>query len=370
MFIEYLQLNNFRLHKDIAINFSESLNYIVGGNAQGKTTLLEAIHLLSTTKSFSNNKDKEIVSFGEDFFQIKSNIFDKIENNILIRYEYYENKKRYIINNKEINRPSEVIGIFPIVFLSPQDALYTMGSPGDRRKLIDSIISQYNKSYLNYLLEYKRILRQRAAVLIELKENQNKNLYNELDVWTSRLTEIGTKIILERKNFLDEYSKYLQKAFNFIREDIDQAEIKYSTIVDDFSLDIEKEFRDKVEKEINNEIKRGLNLVGPHKDDFIFYINKVNLKEFGSQGEHKTFQVAIRFSEYFYLQDKINKNPIFLLDDVFGELDVNRGKKISEYLSNIGQAFITMTDFTKRNELRKEMNDRIIKITDGVINYE
>ncbi len=370
MYIENLTLNNFRLHKNTQINFSKSLNYIVGGNAQGKTSVLEAIHLISTTKSFSHNSDREIITFGEDFYTVSGKLHDLINDSVFIKFESALNKKQYYLNGKTLDKPADIIGRYPIVFLSPQDSFITEGSPQDRRKFIDSVISQYSVLYLQHLLDYKKILRQRSALLFRYKEDGSAKTLDEIEVWTARLVEIGSKIVRMRREFLGEFESYMEKAFSFIRENIENAEIKYDTFAGEDDDEIENDFLSILQTERSNELRRASNLVGPHKDDFIFTARKISVREFGSQGEHKTFQVALRFAEYFYLKDKLGKNPLFLLDDVFGDLDKNRGKRISDFLGDLGQAFITMTDFTNFEGLRRNADDTVIRISGGTVSYE
>ena len=146
-------------------------------------------------------------------------------------------------------------------------------------------------------------------------------------------------------------------------------EISYFFLNGYIGEEIEKNFHDLIDERSDEEIRRASNLFGPHRDDFIFKINEINLKDFGSQGQHKTFQTALRFAQYFYLKEKIGRQPLFLLDDVFGELDTNRSIKISEYLKCVGQAFITLTDFTNYKFLKKNDKDRLIILNNGEIGY-
>ncbi|MBU2446244.1 MAG: DNA replication and repair protein RecF [Bacteroidetes bacterium] len=367
MFLRSLSLLNFRLHKNTVLNFSEGLNYIVGGNGQGKTTVLEAIHYISTTKSFVANSETETLNFGETFYEIKANVLDLIDDNMVIRYDVNENKKQYALNGKLVTSPSEIIGRYPVVLLSPRDSKITEESPQDRRKFVDSIISQFSISYFQKFLEYKRILRQRASLLFQIRESYRQELIDELKVWTEKLIITGSKLIKSRIQFISEFRPYVESAYAFIMEGIENPDILYQTISEEIDSDIESHFRRLIEEESDNELRRATNLIGPHRDDYKFLLNGIDLKTFGSQGQHKTFQVALRFAEYFYLRDKLNKNPFFLLDDVFGDLDRARGKKISEHLGDLGQAFITLTDFTDISELKNSEKDSVVKVKNGKI---
>lgn len=367
MILSSLKLTNFRLHKNTSLQFREGLNYIVGGNGQGKTTILEAIYYISTTKSFSSNSDYEVVNFDEDFFEINGNIFDLIQNTMIIRYNKVENKKQYSLNGKLINSPQEIVGKFPVVFLSPSDSKITEEAPQERRKFVDSVISQLSKTYLENLLEYKKILKQRSSLLFSIRENYSTSSLDELEVWNERLIDVGTKLIQARKKFVFEFNDYVKSVYSQIMNGNENPEISYETIDHNSEEEISDSFRAELENQKDNEIRRATNLVGPHKDDFKFSINGISLRDFGSQGQHKTFQVALRFAEYFYLKKKLGKNPFFLLDDVFGHLDRERSQKISEHLSDLGQAFITLTDLSDMKNLQKTEKDCVIQIREGKV---
>jgi len=368
MILSQLALRNFRIHKNIKLTFSDTLNYIVGGNGQGKTSVLEAAYYLCTTKSF-NAKDIETVSFNEDDFEINGFFNDITEDKIRVIFSLPENRKYYFQNDKLISRSAQIIGRFPVVILTPADHAITQGSPGERRKLVDSIISQASSTYLDILLDYNKTLRQRAVVLNRLRENFIKSEVAELDAWTEKLIENGVELILHRKKFINGFVKYVSDSYKKIIGDKENPSIQYSFLEDRAEGEISSTFQSLIKEKKEEEIRRGVNLVGPHRDDFIFKINAISLRTYGSQGQHKTFQTALRFAEFFYLKDTSGKTPIFLLDDVFGELDAYRAGKISEYLKEVGQAFITLTDLADFSFLKKDEKDLIIKLENGNIAY-
>ncbi len=368
MILSSLSLRNFRIHKNINLTFSDTLNYIVGGNGQGKTSVLEAAYYLCTAKSF-NAKDIETVSFNEDEFEVNGFFNDITDDKIRVIFSMPENRKYYFQNDKLISRSSQIIGRFPVVILTPADHAITQGSPGERRKLVDSVISQASSTYLNILLDYNKTIKQRAVVLNRLRENFTKSEITELDAWTEKLIENGVELILHRKKFINKFIKYVSDSYKKIISNKESPSIQYSFLDDRTESDISDTFLSLIKEKKDEEIRRGVNLVGPHRDDFIFKINEINLRTYGSQGQHKTFQTALRFAEFFYLKDTSGKTPIFLLDDVFGELDAYRAGKISEYLKEVGQAFITLTDFADFSFLKKDEKDLIIKIENGNIAY-
>lgn len=369
MILSFIYLKNFRLHKNVSINFSDGINYIVGGNGQGKTTILESIYYLCTTKSNSSRSDSETVSFDENEFEITGLFKDRTENKIKIIYSLTENKKNYLQDSKPVNKASEVIGKFPVVLLTPEDHSITQGYPSDRRKFVDSIISQASDTYLKNLLEYNKTLKQRSSLLTQYKER--KRLYNkeEFESWSEKLINSGTELIESRIKFTANFNGYVKESYFRIMHDQELPSVKYISLDEPHNGNIKERFKYQLELRKEEELRRAANLVGPHKDDFIFEINGINLKTFGSQGQHKTFQTALRFAQFFYLKEKSGIVPIFLLDDLFGELDSSRAERISEYLGEVGQAFITLTDFADFSFLKKKEKDQIIKIKEGSLAY-
>ena len=375
MILSSIYLKNFRSHKNTNINFSEKINYIVGGNGQGKTSILESIYFLCTTKGYNSKSDIEVTRFNEKEFEIKGSFKDLTENDIRIYFSLEENRKYYFQNGKLINRLSDVIGKFPVVILTPADHSITQGSPGDRRKFVDSVISQSSETYLKLLLDLNRTLRQRSSLLTRIKEQNrsSKNTYKELDAWTLKLIDVGTEIISYRIKFINEFISYIKESYKRIMGTDEVPEVTYLFLEgnkESENLKLIKEvFNELLNMKREEELRRTTNLVGPQRDDYLFEINNKELKTFGSQGQHKTFQIALKFAQFFYLKEKTGKIPVFLLDDVFGELDANRSLKTSEYLRETGQAFITLTDFSNMSFLKFNEKDTLIKLKEGEVIY-
>ena len=366
-----IQLKNFRKHKETNLTFSEKLNFIVGSNGAGKTTILEAINYLCTNKNFNTRTDSEVVLFGENIFEIEGNIKKNIENKVRVYYSLEENKKTYLKNQKKINRSVDIVGSFPIVTLTPADLFITKGFPGDRRKFVDSILCQASKTYLNNLLDYNKTTKQRASLLYLLKTNNSQELRKELESWNEKLIQTGLNLIKKRIEFIKEFRMFVKESFTEIMETEENPEISYSFLENhgEENTNIEQKFRELLSVKKAEELKRSVNLVGPHRDEFIFLINNVDLKKYGSQGQHKTFQIALRFAEFFYLKQLRGITPLFLLDDVFGKLDSLRAKKISNYLRKVGQAFVTVTDLADFSFFNRQSDDKIIKIEEGITSY-
>lgn len=369
MVLSSLKLKNFRLHNFIELEFSGSLNYIVGNNGLGKTSVLESIYYLCTTKSFNAKSDSEVVRFGEENFEIDGKISGLTEDKVRVVYDIIDSKKYFYLNEKQINKSSEIIGKFPVVLLSPADHSITAGTPGERRKFIDSVISQASSTYLKNLLDYNRTLKHRSSLLTKIKENRYSINADELEAWTQRLIETGTELIEHRISFIKEFAGYVKESYKKIMDNEEQPGIEYYFLESSNQNEIKEQFISLLQDKREEESRRATNLVGPHRDDFIFYFNDKNLRTYGSQGQHKTFQTVLRFAEFFYLKDVTGKTPIFLLDDVFGELDASRANKISDYLKSVGQTFVTLTDFGNFKFLKKDNEDRLIKLGSGTFSY-
>lgn len=362
MLLSSLSVTNFRKHISSNFQFAEGLNYIVGQNSIGKTSILEAIHYLCSSKSIFA-KDREVVTFNEKHFEIEGVFQNKNINRVRVFFNSAENKKYFLLNGKQVHKSSEIVGKFPVVTLTPEDYQITQGSPADRRKFFDSVFAQASKTYLDFLIDYNKILKHRSVILNLLSEKITPSLLEELDSWTENLIDKGAQIIKYRKKFIETFNNYLIDSYAQIMNSGEIPSIKYITISEEPDFDPKTVLEILLKKNRQLEIRRNLNLFGPHRDEFLLEINGINLKKFGSQGQNKTFQINLRFAEFFYLKEFTDEIPIFLLDDVFSELDTMRATKVSEFLKKVGQAFITLTDFSNMSFLSKSDKDRIIKLS-------
>ncbi|GMU86919.1 MAG: DNA replication and repair protein RecF [Ignavibacteriales bacterium] len=369
MIIRRLSLHDFRIHQSTEMEFSPKLNFIVGGNGQGKTSLIEAIYFLCTTKNYKGAPDADLLRFGQSGYSIHGVFEDVTENQVHIRYLPDENKRIYIKDGKTVHRAADIIGAFPVVLLTPEDHALTQGAPADRRRFIDSVISQYSPVYLENILEYAKILKQRTYILNRIKENSGRGLGAELDAFTEKMILTGSSIIQQRNDFIKEFKDFVAEVYQEIMGEEEMPFMKYQFLGGaEADADITLFFRKRAYERREEEIRRGMNLTGPHRDDIDFAINGKSLKSFGSQGQHKTFQVALRFAQFFYLKARSGKTPVFLLDDVFGELDAYRAGHISRYLTQVGQAVITMTDLSNYAYLRDMNESRMFTVSAGMVN--
>ncbi len=346
MRISNAHLRSFRNHNETIFEFGSKINVLLGENGQGKTNTLEALSFLCLTKSFYASADATVVQQQQKFFEIKSTLESDNgkEFQVRVTYDDVKKEKKFTINGAEVEKFSGVIGMFPVVILSPENNSITFGSPADRRKFINLVISQSSKSYVEDSIEYRRIVRQRNTILSMAK---GKDISREISPWNEMLVRYGARIIDKRNKFLIEFEPSITQTYLEIVKERETPKIEYAPSVsvrqDSTVEEIAAAIERKLAKKKNDELRFQTSLVGPHRDEIIFSLNGMSLKQFASQGQHKTFLIALKVAEFFFLRERCNETPIFLLDDVFSELDENRSKKILSMVESLGQIFITTT---------------------------
>ncbi|MBV6477278.1 MAG: DNA replication and repair protein RecF [Ignavibacteria bacterium] len=357
-------LRNFRNYGEEEIIFNGKFNFISGNNGQGKTNILEAISFSALGKSFLGASETDCVKFGKEEFLIESVFENDLENmdKITVGYNSIARLKAIYKNKEKVSAfSSEIFGRYPMVILSPKSLDITHGNPSDRRRFFDILISQASRLYLDYLKELVKILKQKNALLKNytvLKKYAKAEFTDMLNSYNEKLSDISSKIIFKRINFLKEFEKYFEKNFSFLSSEGHKSRITYYSEIfetelngsEETSIDDIKECMSRVLNEKSEEeISRAVSLAGPQRDDYIFRLKKrdgdyFDIKHFASQGEHKTCIVALKLSEYDYLKHKKSTDPILLLDDVLSELDESRVSSIISHLKDYGQIFLTTTD--------------------------
>ena len=342
------QLRQFRNHDCTELEFGATTNALLGDNGEGKTNVLEALSFLCLTKSFYAASDATVLQKGKDLFEVKGTLLSDvgIEHAVRAVYESQSNQKRVFIDGKEPERLSSVIGQFPIVVLSPENSNITFGTPADRRRFMDLVIAQSSRVYFEDLLEYRRVLRQRNKILSDIHRGFGGN--DLLEPWNETLVTHGARLLLKRAQFFEEFAPFIRRAYKSIAQESENPVIEYSPQVVARPLDrledIAERFREKLVNKKEEEIRLGITLVGPHRDEVVFSINALQLRSYASQGQHKTFLVALKVAEFFYLKERCTETPIILLDDVFTELDETRSQKLIALIDSLGQSFITTTN--------------------------
>ncbi len=344
-----IQLQSFRNHERSRIECAPGRNVFLGNNGEGKTNILEAISYICLTKSFYSSSDATAVQIGQPGFTVTAVVTSDIEVSytVEVSYKKEEKEKKIIVNRGIVDDRSSMIGMFPVVVLSPENGNVTSGPPADRRRFMDVVISQSNKAYLQDLIEYRRILRQRNRILLENKMGSIASR-ETMEPWNENLAKTGSRITVQRSKFVKEYMPYLHNVFVSIAGDGEVPSIEYDPSVQagdgsDEKL-LERAFLVQLQAQHAEEQKLATTIVGPQKDELAFGINSLGLKAYASQGQHKTFLVAMKVAEFYYLRERCQETPVLLLDDVFSELDSNRSEKLLAITENLGQTFITSTD--------------------------
>lgn len=370
MFIESLSLKNFRNYQDALIVFSKNLNIIYGQNAQGKTNIIEAIFLCASGRSHRTSKDAELLNVNAQSF-IVSLEFQKDEGKKSIDMSYERAKKKVImINEIPITRMGSLMGNLLAVIFSPEDILIIKEGPSQRRRFIDITISQLKPSYFYDLQQYNRILLQRNTLLKEIPKK--RNLIDTLEIWDEKLSEIASRIMKVRNEFIKRLSDISKKNHLKLTDNNEQLEIKYTPSIDTKNLFDVNKLREEIFSELNIkrsiELKRGITLVGPHRDDYEMILNGMNLKMFGSQGQQRTVILSLKLAEIEIIREEVGESPVLLLDDVMSELDHKRREFLIENIEDI-QTFITCTekDFF---ENKNYGNTLFIKINEGKVSND
>lgn len=354
MILRNIRLHSFRNHRSSNLEFGAGANVLVGRNGQGKTNILEAVSCLSLTKSFYAAHDASLVQIGQDECKIDGTFVNDagISYAVAMNYSTKSGEKTFTINSAPAERLSSVIGVFPIVVLSPENAAITFGAPADRRRFMDLVLSQLSRSYLEDLLEYRKILRHRNRLLADARQRSVPR-NDILEPWNVHLADYGARLIHRRGKFLEEFIAYVGQSYRELTEGNETPTIHYRCSVDyvkgEEAGSIVGKILSGLDAKRTEEYRRGVSLVGPHRDDLEFMLNGIDLQKFASQGQHKTFLVALKIAEFLYLKEKREEAPVLLFDDVLSELDAGRSERLLSHLAGLGQAIVTTTDATPFN---------------------
>lgn len=366
MQLDKLSLLNFKNYQETTLSFHPKINCIVGNNGMGKTNLLDAIHYLSFCKSFFNPIDSQNIRYAEGFFMIQGTFTLKGEKEEIYCGVKKNQKKIFKRNLNEYDRLSEHIGIFPLVMISPADNELILGGGETRRKFLDSIISQYDKIYLEKLIYYNNVLSQRNALLKHFAETRSFDSAS-LEVWDEQLIMHGEEIYQKRKKFVKDFIPLFEKNYQFISDTNETVQLKYESKLN------ESDFKTTLLSSIARDRVLQYTTTGVHKDDLDFQLQEQSLKKFASQGQQKSFLLALKLAQFEIIKEIKKISPILLLDDIYDKLDEKRFKKLILLVSgeNYGQVFITDTHKQRIEQLFNEteanfnvyiVNDAEIKI--------
>ncbi|MBM4166352.1 MAG: DNA replication/repair protein RecF [Ignavibacteria bacterium] len=356
MQLSSLRLRNFRKHGLSQLDFADGVNILVGDNGQGKTNILEAISFLSLTKSFLSASDSFVCKHGEELFDVAGKMISDngVEYNVRVAHQISTAEKVFTINKQNVEPRSSVLGKFPIVILSPHHSAITFGSPSERRAFVDFVLCQSSRVYLEQLQTFRRILKHRNAFLHEAKISR-KQLDNSFETWNEQFIEASANVIKKRNEFIQHFQTYVATAYEEIVERDEQPSLTYApqiSLTNNSSLfELEMLLSEELQKEKLRELAIGNSVVGPHHDEIDFRLNGFELRKFASQGQHKTFLVALKMAEFHYLKNACSETPMFLLDDVFSELDEQRAQKVLDLVRKHGQTFVTTTNSDSLDEI-------------------
>lgn len=357
MKITKLNLINFRNYTNTTAEFCDGVNFVVGKNAQGKTNMLESLYLMSVGKSPKNSKEKQLIKFEQDKAKIEVDFTTIAGNKNIKMFLDKSNKKAIKINNLNILKLTELVGILSVVYFSPDEMKLIKEVPEDRRNFLDVSISQFDKGYLYNLLRYDKVLKQRNAILKSLNSVDTK--IEQLKLFTPQLIEIAEKIIEKRINFIDKLKIFAKNIHKIITTD-ENLEINYSYEKKD-NIDIKLDLQNQFDKVLNKELELGYTCVGPHRDDVVFKINDLDCRQFASQGQQRTVALVVKLSLMEVIKNEIGEYPVLLLDDVLSELDDDRQNR----LLNLTKQYQTLITCTTLPHINFKAN--IIEIKKGAL---
>ncbi|MCD6017805.1 MAG: recombination protein RecF [Bacteroidetes bacterium] len=338
MILEKLSLINFKNYDEAQLEFCSKFNCFVGNNGMGKTNLLDAIHYISFCKSFFNAIDSQNIKHDLPFFAIQAWIQKNGETHEIFCGVKRGHKKQFKHNKKEYERLSEHIGLYPLVMISPSDIELIWDGSEVRRKFMDSIISQYDKVYLEKLIAYNHVLHQRNALLKQFYESRTFDNMS-LEIWDEQLVIHGQEIIRIRKHFLEEFIPLFIKNYQFISGSKEEVSLEYDSSIKDIS------YQTVLLSVLSRDRAVHHTTVGPHRDDLNFKLMGNSLKKFASQGQQKSYLLALKLAQFELIKDKKHTKPLLLLDDIYDKLDETRFKQLIDLVSGdeFGQVFITDT---------------------------
>ncbi len=344
MHLEKLELTNYRNYGGATFEFSPDVNIIIGGNAQGKTNILEAVYFLSAGNSHRAGSDALLVKQGENLASIRSEVDRDGRRLSLEVFISMNEKKRIKVGGVEKYRFSDLLGNLHAVIFSPEDLQIVKGGPERRRAFLDDTIVQISPTYHYWRRKYDRVLRQRNILL----KTMNRNVDIEsLELWDRNLAEVGTKVIVNRIHVTERLSQLSAEAHKKITKGAETLELNYICRVSEGGVEgpqeIERRFIKELIRRRKEELDRKITLVGPHRDDLMMNINGLDVRSFGSQGQQRTVALSLKFGQMKLIEQEVKAKPLLLLDDVMSELDEDRQSYLMQMVRDGNQVFITAT---------------------------
>lgn len=354
MFVNRLSLQNYRNYGTLTLDAFGAVNLIIGRNAQGKTNLLEALFVLALTKSHRTGKDKELIAFGSDHALVSAEV-EKKYGPVQLELRLSPQGKKAKLNGLEQRKLSDFIGVMNVVMFAPEDLEIVKGTPGVRRRFLDMEIGQVQPSYLYHLQQYQKVLIQRNN-LLKQAWGAGPEITTMLEIWNEQLVQHGVKIIKKRKQFISKLQKWAEQIHEGITGGGETLKLAYlpsfGTAEEEDEAVLLQQFMIKLSQMKDQEIRRGMTLCGPHRDDLSFIINGNEAQVYGSQGQQRTTALSLKLAEIELIHEEIGEYPILLLDDVLSELDPYRQTQLIETFQSKVQTFITATGIESINASR------------------
>ncbi len=362
MYLENLYLVNFKNYTDANVDFSKYINALVGDNGSGKTNLLDAIHFLSMTKSAFNSVDSQSIRHDQPYYTIIGKFLQKNKSIVVNNTLSVGKRKKILIDKNPIDKSADIIGMFPTVLIAPNDHLLITEGGETRRKFFDSIISQLDKSYLINLMDYNHALKQRNVLLKQFSEAGRIDP-DLLEPYDRIILSLGKNICNKRSAFCSIFLSNILKHYSFLTEGKEAINLNYQS---KFS---EENYKDIFHKSLQKDLILQRTNVGIHKDDYLFEMDEHQLKKFGSQGQQKSFLIALKLAQFNIIKKEKGYKPILLLDDIFDKLDDHRIQKLTEMIEHheFGQVFITDARPERTNHFLEKLNIewKVIRVDNG-----
>ena len=365
MNLQKLSLINFKNYEHTDLLFSSKLNCFIGNNGVGKTNIFDAIYYMCLCKSYFNSVDRQNIRHTEELAVIQA-VFMLNEKNEEIYCGISKNKRKiFKRNKKEYTKLSDHVGLFPVVMISPADTNLILDGSEDRRKFINGVIVQYDKNYLEDIIKYNKLIEQRNKLLKNIAFTDNSQ-EDTIEIYDEQIIPVGERIFEKRLDFTKKLIPVFQKYYDFISSGKENVELIYQSQL------AKGDFKSQLTQSRDKDKALQFTSVGIHKDDLALNLQGYNIKKIGSQGQQKTYLVALKLAKFDFIKEITGNKPILLLDDIFDKFDESRVKQIIKLVSdeNFGQIFITHTNKNRMKAVLKEIpvSHKLFFIKNGIIN--
>ncbi len=357
MQIQSLELNHFRNYESLHMRFDSGTTILYGDNAQGKTNILEAIYLSATSKSHRGSIDREMIKFSEEEAHIRTQV---VKTNVVRSVDIHLRKNRskgIAIDKIPIKKTAELFGLINVVLFSPEDLSIIKNGPAERRRFIDLELCQLNRLYVHNYTNYQRVLKQRNNLLKQIP--YKPELKDTLDVWDQQLLNYGGELIRARAAFVEQLNEILAEVHHRLSGGKEALQVQYDANV------IDTDFAMALAAKKDQDIKYQTTQVGPHRDDLSFYVNDIEVRKYGSQGQQRTAALSLKLAEIELVKRMTKDTPILLLDDVMSELDSGRRQQLLDSIHDI-QTIITCTGYDDFIQRQLKIN-RIYRVAAGKV---